>query len=76
MKDAKSLYPKAGETALLYENGKVLLKKDYTSDSVIYTRFDSFIGTKEAVDAKIKELNLKELPEVKFEVPKFTKENK
>ena len=76
MKDAKSLYPQAGQTALLYDNGKVILKQDFKKQSAIYTRFDSFIGTKEAVDAKIKELNLKELPEVKFEVPKFTKENK
>jgi hypothetical protein len=66
MKEAKSLFPKAGQTALLWMNDKVLLKRDYTSESVIYTRFDSFIGTKEEVEAKITELGLKEqkVPEV------------
>lgn len=63
MKEPKSLFPKAGQTALLYENGKVILKRDYTSDSAIYTRFDSFIGTKEEADAKIKELGLIDLLE-------------
>ena len=66
MKEAKSLFPKAGQTALLWMNDKVLLKRDYTLESVIYTRFDSFIGTKEEVEAKITELGLKEqkAPEV------------
>lgn len=61
MKEAQSLFPQAGQTALLYENGKVILKKDYTADSAIYTRFDSFIGTKEEVEAKIIELKLTEI---------------
>lgn len=73
MKDAKSLYPKAGQTALLYDNGNVILKKDYTKESVIYTRFEYFIGSKEEVDAKILELGLKETPEPKFELPKQPK---
>ena len=60
MKEAKSLFPKAGQTALLWMNDKILLKRDYTAESVIYTRFDSFIGTKEEVEAKIVELSLKE----------------
>ena len=65
MNKPKSLKPLAGQTALLYENGKVLLKKSYTKDSSIYTRWDSFIGTAEEVEAKIIELNLKDLPEPK-----------
>jgi hypothetical protein len=65
MKDAKSLFPKANQTALLYDNGKVLLKRDYKEDSAIYTRWDSFIGTAEEVESKIKELGLKDLPPAK-----------
>lgn len=60
MKDAKSLFPQAGQTALLWINDKVVLKRDYKEASVIYTRFDSFIGTKEEVETKIDELGLKE----------------
>ena len=62
MKTPVSLFPTAGQTALLYDNGKVVLKQDYTADSAIYTRYDSFIGTKEEVAAKITELGLKDLP--------------
>lgn len=61
MKEAQSLFPKAGETAMLYFNGKVVLKRDYTEDSAIYTRYDSFIGTKSAVQSKISELGLKDI---------------
>jgi len=59
-----SLSPKAGQTVILYENGKVIFKRDYTAPSSIYTRNYSFIGTKEEVAAKIKELGLKDLPVV------------
>jgi len=65
MKEPKSLFPQANQTALLYENGKVLLKRDYKQASAIYTRNEHFIGTKEEVEAKIKELNLVDLPEEK-----------
>jgi len=65
MKEAKSLFPKAGQTALLYDNGKVILKREFKADSAIATRYDSFIGTAAEVDAKIAELGLKELPEPK-----------
>ena len=64
LKDPVSLFPKAGQTALLYDNGKVILKKDYTAASSIYTRYEYFIGTKEEVAAKIIELGLKDLPVV------------
>jgi hypothetical protein len=60
MKEAKSLFPQENQTALLYENGRVMLKKHYKQDSAIYTRFEHFIGTKEEVEAKIIELGLKE----------------
>lgn len=74
MHNPKSLSPKANETVLLYENGKVRLKKDYTKESSIYTRYDSFIGTKAEVEAKIVELGLIDLPPEKvfpkFELPK------
>ena len=60
MKEAKSLFPKENQTALLYENGTIVLKRDYTADSAIYTRYDAFIGTKEEVESKIAELGLKE----------------
>ena len=60
MKEAKSLFPKANQTALLYENGVIVLKRDYKDDSAIYTRYDAFVGTKEEVEAKIIELGLKE----------------
>ena len=69
LKPAKSLFPKANQTALLWDNGKVILKREFKSDSAIVTRYDSFIGTAEEVEAKIKELNLKELPAPK----EFTK---
>jgi len=62
MKEAKSILPKAGQTVLLYNNGNVTFKREYEQDSYIYTRYDSFIGTKAQVEAKIKELNLKDLP--------------
>lgn len=65
MKEAKSLFPKANQTALLYENGTIILKRDYTADSAIYTRYDSFIGTKEEVKAKIEELGLVERKKAK-----------
>ena len=42
-----------------------MLKKDFAQDSAISTRYDGFIGTKAEVEAKIKELNLKDLPEPK-----------
>jgi hypothetical protein len=69
MKEAKSLFPKANQTALLYENGRVMLKKHYKQDSAIYTRFEHFIGTAEEVESKIKELGLKDLPP-EPEIPK------
>jgi len=62
LKDPVSLFPKAGQTALLYDNGKVILKKDYTFPSSIYTRYNYFIGTKEEVEGIIKDLDLKDLP--------------
>jgi len=73
MKEAKSLFPKANQTALLWMNDKVLLKRDYTADSAIYTRFDSFIGTKEEVETKIVELGLKE--QKAPEIPTISKPN-
>lgn len=60
MKSAKSLFPKEGQTALVWNNGKVVLKRDYQELSTIFTSFDSFVGTKEEVETKIAELNLKE----------------
>jgi hypothetical protein len=65
MKSAKSLFPKEGQTALVWNNGKVVLKRDYQESSTIFTSFDSFVGTKEEVEAKIIELNLKETNPIK-----------
>ena len=62
LKDPVSLFPKAGQTALLYDNGRVILKQDYTFASSIYTRYNYFIGTKEQVAGFIKDLDLIDLP--------------
>jgi hypothetical protein len=62
MKQPYSVEPKAGQTALLWNNGKVMIKKSYSNDSRIYTTWESFVGTMEEVEAKIKELGLKDLP--------------
>jgi hypothetical protein len=69
LKEPKLLLPKEGEVVLLYTNGKVVSKEDHTEPSGIFTTYDSFIGTKEEVEAKITELGLFEKP-VK-EIPKF-----
>lgn len=62
MKQPYSVEPKAGQTALLWNNGKVMIKKFYTADSRIYTTWDSFVGTAKEVESKIVELGLKDLP--------------
>ena len=58
MKQPHSIEIKAGQTALLYNNGKILIKRAYTADSRIFTTWDSFIGTAQEVENKIKELKL------------------
>ena len=70
MKEAKSIFPKANQTALLYENGVIVLKRDYKDDSAIYTRYDAFVGTKEEVEAKIEELGLVERKKAKEQTTK------
>lgn len=57
---SKVIIIKAGDSVLVYNDGKVVSKNDYKSPSAIYTRFDSFIGTKAQVEAKIIELGLEE----------------
>lgn len=61
IKNPKSILPKSGETVILYKNGKVVFKRDYTEPSAIFTRYDSFVGTKAEVEAKIAELELIDL---------------
>jgi len=47
-----------GESVLIYNDGKILINKDYNTPSAIYTKHNSFIGTKAEVEAKIAELKL------------------
>ena len=60
-KESKVIIIKTGDSVLVYNDGKVVSKKEYKSPSAIYTRFDSFIGTKDEVEAKIIELKLTEI---------------
>ena len=62
MKSPYNINIAAGQTALLWNEGKVIIKKTYTSESRIYTSWDSFIGTEAEVAAKIAELKLTDLP--------------
>ena len=74
LKKAKTILLETGESVLLHTNGKVVAKRDYEKDSVVFTAYDSFIGTKAEVEAKIVELGLVDLPPEKvfpkFELPK------
>ena len=54
------LYPKAGQTAILYKGNKIYFSKEYKVDAVLNTMYDVFIGSSDEVTAKIKELNLVE----------------
>ena len=58
MKQPYNLNIAAGQTAILWNDGKVLIQKAYKEDSRIYTAWDSFVGTDEEVQAKIAELKL------------------
>jgi hypothetical protein len=58
MKQPHSVDIKAGQTALLWNNGKILIKRAYTADGRIFTTWDSFVGTAQEVENKIKELKL------------------
>jgi hypothetical protein len=56
---SKVIIINAGDSVLIYNDGKVVSNKDFKSPSAIYTRYDSFIGTKAEVESKIIELNLR-----------------
>ena len=47
-----------GQTLLFYKGSNIVLRKKYDADSSLTTSWDSFVGTDEQVDAKIKELSL------------------
>jgi len=68
-KESKKIVVNKGQYAILYKDDKVITKKFNTNALTINTFFDSFVGTKEEVEAKITELNLIDIPEEK--VPKF-----
>jgi len=55
---SKVITIKTGDSVLVYNDGKILINKDYKTPSAIYTNNDSFIGTKLEVEAKIAELKL------------------
>ena len=65
MKQPYNLNIAAGQTALLWNNGKILIQKAYKESSRIYTAWDSFVGTDEEVQAKIDELKLIKLSDHK-----------
>ena len=76
--EPKTVILKKGETLLLHTNGKLVAKETYNEPFVVYTAYDSFVGTEEEVDAKIEQLKLV-LPEKvipKFEIPKPKTETK
>jgi hypothetical protein len=58
--ESKVIIIKSGESVLVYNDGKILSNKDYNTPSAIYTKHNSFTGTKAEVDAKIAELKLTE----------------
>jgi hypothetical protein len=62
MKQPYNITIAAGQTALLWSGTKVLIKKTYTTESRIYTAWESFVGTEAEVAAKIAELKLTDLP--------------
>jgi tartrate dehydratase beta subunit/fumarate hydratase class I family protein len=57
---SKVIIIKAGDSVLVYNDGKVVSNRDFKSHSAIFTKHDSFIGTKAEVEAKIIELGLTE----------------
>jgi hypothetical protein len=50
-----------GQTLLFYKGSNIVLRKKYDVDSSLTTSWESFVGTDEQVDAKIKELSLSEI---------------
>jgi hypothetical protein len=47
-----------GQTLLFYKGSNIVLRKKYDVNSSVTTSWESFVGTDEQVDAKIKELSL------------------
>lgn len=63
LQNSKTVEIEEGKFAILYDNGRVIVKKKNNKASTIKTKYDYFVGTKEEVDAKIKELGLIDLLE-------------
>ena len=50
--------PKAGQSAVYYINGKIILRDSYVTNARVYTPWEFFIGTEAEVEAKVSELGL------------------
>lgn len=61
MKEPYTIKLSEGQSVVVYHNGKVLIKKSHKECGSIFTAWDSFLGTTEEVEAKIKELGLIEI---------------
>lgn len=69
MKEPYTIKLAEGQSVVIYHNGKVLIKKSYKECGSIFTAWDSFLGTTEEVEAKIKELGLIEIKSPKSIIP-------
>jgi hypothetical protein len=58
MNEPRSLNLKAGQTIVLHDGSKVLLRAVAAKDTRYFTAWQSIIGTEAEVNAKVTELNL------------------
>jgi hypothetical protein len=58
MNEPRSLNLKAGQTIVLHDGSKVLLRAVAAKDTRYFTAWLSIIGTEAEVNAKVSELNL------------------
>jgi hypothetical protein len=73
MKDPYTITISEGQTAIVYHNGKVLIKKTSAECRSIFTAWDSFVGTADEVQAEISRLGLVEAKTNKPTIPVISK---
>ena len=73
MKEPYTITISEGQTAIVYHNGKVLIKKTSAECRSIFTAWDSFIGTADEVEAEISRLRLIEVKSPKTTIPTISK---
>lgn len=58
MKEPYTVKLEEGQTAIIYHNGRILIRKTYDECRSIFTAWDSFVGSEKDVESHIQLLGL------------------